>query len=1128
MWKQFGLHEGEDYEGEDSIGRMVDEDVSWLMTTTQVSLSPEPEERNRVKSPTELVLRDIDRDNHRAEIADYLEATNPLSSTLRNSEPDPFATTINDAEFRDTNGFSPLTGVNRFGLTVETQPDDDRRSSPSNPVSAGRPKSRSRSNSPKSPKLYSWMGDRKSPRSSAGGKRSPKRSPQDSPVENKQAKKSPKEEPDLEVDSLFYKVPKPGAAPVAHQSAPSIATSKKSSSVKGLTKFLWEGESVESPYLEHIRKPTAINELHKLHQEIFKKSYSKVPKSASSAGKPPPATGNPTKAFAIIQDPANRGLGLAPSRLPPRNLAPIQRDRERDSTTIDFLAISAKIRETKKHVIRKEQVPHDLYVQTQMYMKQLSPPRTAARVVSSQGHVHAPVGMDEAFPDIDNVPNVMSTVPSSPKMTGTANGKRRGGDGVSLNNIDHIVSEQVLPMHPVLKQQPQHTRSPSPLNLDDQDDFDSEVDAIEMLSNTHLDPLYRILREEIEKIAQHSHTTNIIQSAFTPLPSPTGVAVTSSNTDIFHPLSSTGNNDAINLPANNRLRMRIHPTVNIVSSDIRVLSYFHSLPPGVWVTARIVYFLIMAYYETVIIPMEHAEWRKLLNMDPLWKILQKHHENDNMNIHTITKTFSWPYLQELMKFPSLFVKLLDVIENGLQLENPNDHTTVTQGNNSSNPSGNVTSAQSPRNPNPSGTNTTNGQPAHSGVNNTWEVFHENVKISIEGILMARFSAMVQDNGGMKVPIANTSTHLPHNNRDHLLHPNNDVVLNNTMYNANSNNDLASMMKVMEQLPIWNVIDNDSSQTFFLETFPLQGFQPLRDMVKAARAFLLSSSSVLFSNATYGTPLVPGSPLAVSASLTAWCKRVIALLYITGTYRAKQSKSNGVIMPVTTNSSSSTQGDQSLIDASKTLLPPGVAFSVILDSTSIFFTEMMVAANQQRGMGSNPGPVIPNFLQTCYALVKPSDALEVLVSDKIEASIHHRGALTSGRDMNNVKLELEQFLRNASASPLHRIEVISSASGSTQSIPEDENTFQVTEEENHILNQLHPILRHYFIAKEMADSQPQTESKPVEQLEFLITELRVGNKKPTLPLIPAYSKDIIMVTNTDVIPHEPITLADVVR
>lgn len=31
-----------------------------------------------------------------------------------------------------------------------------------------------------------------------------------------------------------------------------------------------------------------------------------------------------------------------------------------------------------------------------------------------------------------------------------------------------------------------------------------------------------------------------------------------------------------------------------------------------------------------------------------------------------------------------------------------------------------------------------------------------------------------------------------------------------------------------------------------------------------------------------------------------------------------------------------------------------------------------------------------------------------------------------------------------------------------------------------------------------------------------------------PLIPAYSKDIIMVTNTDVIPHEPITLADVVR
>ncbi len=234
------------------------------------------------------------------------------------------------------------------------------------------------------------------------------------------------------------------------------------------------------------------------------------------------------------------------------------------------------------------------------------------------------------------------------------------------------------------------------------------------------------------------------------------------------------------------------------------------------------------------------------------------------------------------------------------------------------------------------------------------------------------------------------------------------------------------------------------------------------------------------------------------------------------------------MPVTTNSSSSTQGDQSLIDASKTLLPPGVAFSVILDSTSIFFTEMMVAANQQRGMGSNPGPVIPNFLQTCYALVKPSDALEVLVSDKIEASIHHRGALTSGRDMNNVKLELEQFLRNASASPLHRIEVISSASGSTHSIPEDENAFQVPEEENHILNQLHPILRHYFIAKEMADSQPQTESKPVEQLEFLITELRVGNKKPTLPLIPAYSKDIIMATNTDVIPHEPITLADVVR
>jgi hypothetical protein len=106
------------------------------------------------------------------------------------------------------------------------------------------------------------------------------------------------------------------------------------------------------------------------------------------------------------------------------------------------------------------------------------------------------------------------------------------------------------------------------------------------------------------------------------------------------------------------------------------------------------------------------------------------------------------------------------------------------------------------------------------------------------------------------------------------------------------------------------------------------------------------------------------------------------------------------------------------------------------------------------------------------------------------------------------------------------------------------TSSFVEEANHILNQLHPILRHYFISKETAHKEAllslaknDNNNKRGgmiggggngEQLEFLLTELRVGQKKPILPLIPAYAKEMVIATNTEVNPPEPITLADVVR
>lgn len=682
------------------------------------------------------------------------------------------------------------------------------------------------------------------------------------------------------------------------------SSSEKKGSVKGLTKGDFDNMSMHSPYLEHLKKGSpfaGLTNAFEIHKAIFAK------KTKKNGSKPPK-----TKAYAVMSEEKNQfdrrqKSGMQRSLIPPSGTS---------SELKPFTPMTSKHIEIKPHSLRPDRQPEDLYMRSKMLFHQMEPSRSAARIVDGQGHVIRPLtgaamtNDDEGHGSLMNT-NTLSAFHSSTELIlRTSPSNMMLNESKGINSIDHLVTTQQLPNGKLLRPIPrspntgineffiqqtkhhQQQQPPEPATplLGSSFDAENRLDAMDMLANIHIDPLYRIIREEMDRIQA--------------LPAAA---------------SSSAN------PSQQPVSQRQHSEI-IVPAHIKVLCYFQALPPAVWVTCRLVYFLLISYYETVLKRNEYEAFRQATGLEQLWSILEYHHEKENMSIATTAKLFSWPYLRELFKFPLLVCKALDLIENGLRMNTAD-----------------------------------------------WQSLSEK-------------SSKLEQGG--------------------------NIVIS----------------------------DESSSRGAFYDVFPVSGFTPLREMVKAARGFLLTHSSVLFGGSTYGSPLVPGSPLAISAALTAWVKRVIALLYISGTQRVRSLKSSSGTRELNTTENDLAANKLRPKTPQQLMAPPSLSFRCLVDSA--------LSADQQQA-----NLTMMYFAASC-SLIKPADQLEVLLlssSSSFESSQQNYGMNDQSMTAEALRSELESFLRFTSASPLHRVSIFSRA---VDVVSED----PIMQEENILAASMHPAVR----------------------------------------------------------------------
>ena len=196
-----------------------------------------------------------------------------------------------------------------------------------------------------------------------------------------------------------------------------------------------------------------------------------------------------------------------------------------------------------------------------------------------------------------------------------------------------------------------------------------------MINDLVGDPLYRILQEEIESLYHDS--TNSIPSKVTVNPAQQRNDMLILNTtpgSSPYDFASSGDvgkvrkgNSKTGL-SNYRTRS-LNSTIN--TSELKILSTFRSLPSGVWFTCRVVYFLVMAYYEYVIrrgkgvVNSNNDDSSPYSNLNALWAVLEKQQVEERVTIDSIENNYSWPLLQLIIeKFPLQFTRLLNIIEFG--------------------------------------------------------------------------------------------------------------------------------------------------------------------------------------------------------------------------------------------------------------------------------------------------------------------------------------------------------------------------------------------------------------------------------------------------------------------------------
>lgn len=743
----------------------------------------------------------------------------------------------------------------------------------------------------------------------------------------------------------------------------SKTTDKKS--IKGLLKGVYfEQDDTASPYLQHLKKPNpyvGIEGGYALHKAIFSQKVKpkKVKKTDAEVAQEKIAKLSKMK----IKQPSK--LELKP-----------------------FTPMTSKAWEMVG--IRPDQQTEDLF----------------SRVEGLKNHYNAPKAL-HPIADDPHGGNTMASKPLSAKLIRATSPT----SNMYANNIDQLVSEQFVPppspgfrpiqspVQPLSPQQPfddsngPKSRAQTATGIADEA---NRIDAMDMLANIHNDPLYRIIKEEMDRI----------QRAMTP--------------------SAGGVSSHLKLP-------HADP---ILPAHIKVLGYFQSLPPSVWVTCRLIYFLIAAYYETVILPPSFRLYREATQLEALWTILDRHYHEFHLSLSTIPRQFSWALLQDLMKVPKMFCKALELIENGVRFSTDD-----------------------------------------------WADFREKVDKAMDDCSRAPPSTAASNNNNVSRQQQRQQQQQAEASR---LSPHTPTV------ESRPSTRPATSHVVPPDGMLLSIVDDETFRSVFYELFPVAAFQPLRDMVKAGRGFLLSSSLALFAQAGHGAPIVPGTPLAVSVALTSWVKRVIAMLYISGTQRVRlmraqqqplsgampsrsSSPTGGLPYPTPSRlspsagmgriseesfqpkrgsslnqsrpgSSSSVVGNNAnntqTLSNGQSLLPPNLSFACVFNGLPghLLVTPQDFDALSFPSSDTSMTTAVAivrrylRFFAVASSLIKPSDQLDVLLhalppsNEEVKPTVSQKPQSQSQPQpqqeqvLLDVRLqsEMEHFLRLTTASPLHKV------------------------------------------------------------------------------------------------------------
>lgn len=1000
-WSELGVVEEEDTSP-------FDNDVEWLLSAKDSEYKDYYD--NKLRDTKDILLKDITKPRPNG-IASPGQRLSP--SLIENQTGVPIDLAIHTQQSNN------LTDGNKI---LNSKPSSPSTSKPASGRLTPKPVS------PKSQKYYSWY-DYRSPPRSRGGSPKALRGDSKSPdkrdaspksdlneknklqKKNKEKKTNQEDDPALLLSKSMPVFPSSVDSSSIRQGSTSQESDKRS--LQGLTHLVFEGTYTESPYVEHLTRPN--HALVALQNPMFKNRPGM--KGLNLAASPTSAKRKKMKAYAIIKDDANQ-LVLSSTNpasstkfppIPSRNTLMASNNNNKNAShqsRYNSNSLLESVYEKPDALYRKTK---DQIVQNQQHSSfhpanALSNDRGRARLVSKRGVSNYPYqpggGIDVLYG------NFINSHPTSPAIMRALSPPtlidQQLIQSTYSNNIDQLITTMktdatTLKKHNhsrsspnVLMQNlfPNGRISPNILSANQKtctagtnntastigstaaEGSEGRYDAMEMLSNIHIDPLYRIIRDEIEALLQPKTRRNNSSIA--------GGSVVLATSTISH-----------HTPA-------FH------ASNIKTLTNFQSLPPSAWVICRIVYFLIMAYYETIIVQPQYLEYRKLTQLEPIWKVLDRHYSIEKLNVNSIHQIFSWPYLQEIMLVGNnAFVKLLEIIEFGAQL----------------------TSAQ-------------------------WRLFQDNVRKD----LFKRLNHV----GGV-----------------------------------NSGDAYGEFA-----IPIESITNNETSRNLFYDLFPIPALGPLRMMVNAAKGFILAGATTAQIGPSNGKPATlssavpPGTPLAVTITMTGWLKRIIALVYVSTTQRLKEVKVSPVqfiasqsqtppeafdqTVPLSSEPMNSTFGDLNTgISERPTIMPPymdtmsvmnkallqenqffphRLSFLLILHHPSALRYPSLPAYNDGRMMmnqnshelsaiGEESSAVfrgVPAYFQLAAALVKPADELKILIMKPVtngeellpmnsQDELEEIGVPSYQQKKNRardeftlMKKDIKKHLRITSASPLHTV------------------------------------------------------------------------------------------------------------